>query len=368
MHVVDNFKLSDYGFTILQIETNDVCNMRCSFCPYSLRKNNNTTLPEDLVFNILDSIDPNDEKLEYICFSHFNEPLLDTRIFRFISYAKKNGFKVLIITNGLLFGSKEISESLLDAEPKYIKISFQTISDKTFKTRGATLPFTTYKSNVFNFLKLALDKKCKSEITVDIACNFVNKRGKAIKTALGLEYGDPSVPDSLAEIQPDLMKFLKELHAHDPRFYFDYDGIARTLNKASSNYLDQVGILLANNIRLKIKKFIFGRRLSSFHPVRSGKPCGTRILGIRSDGTVVPCCLSYDDKLILGNIKENSLSSILERNKTLIKLIKDVGGDKLPYSCKVCQGAPTKRGALFLNTLRPLKRKLSGSSNFKEGV
>ena len=40
--------------------------------------------------------------------------------------------------------------------------------------------------------------------------------------------------------------------------------------------------------------------------------CHNQILGILSDGNVLPCCLAYDDSISLGNIKEQKLFDILE--------------------------------------------------------
>ena len=44
--------------------------------------------------NTIDQIDANDEKLDHLCFSQINEPLLDNRFFEVAEYAKKSGFKI----------------------------------------------------------------------------------------------------------------------------------------------------------------------------------------------------------------------------------------------------------------------------------
>ena len=53
-----------------------------------------TKLPTQDIINTIDQIDPNDEKLDHICFSQINEPLLDNRFFEIAEYAKKSGFKI----------------------------------------------------------------------------------------------------------------------------------------------------------------------------------------------------------------------------------------------------------------------------------
>src|SRR3989339_2289752 len=139
--MTEKIRLSDYGFTILQLETRANCNMKCKFCAYPNRKDKTSTLPEEVCMKVIDSLDPSDEKLEYLCLSHYNEPLMDERIFRFITYAKQKNLKILLITNGLLFRTSEMREQLAATEPTYIKISFQTLNTDTFKARGIEYPF-----------------------------------------------------------------------------------------------------------------------------------------------------------------------------------------------------------------------------------
>ena len=79
-------KLSDFGFSILQIETKSNCNMACKFCPYPIREDNKSVMLESDVFKLIDQIDPSDKDFEYVCFSQYNEPLLDANIFKYISY------------------------------------------------------------------------------------------------------------------------------------------------------------------------------------------------------------------------------------------------------------------------------------------
>ena len=348
-------RLSDYGFTILQLETKPVCNMRCEFCAYPKRKKMSSPLTDDVLM-AMDSVDPDDDKLEYVCLSHYNEPLLDSRIFRFITHAKEKGFKTLLITNGLLFYSEKIQNQLSEAEPTYIKISLQTLSEKCFKSRGISYSFEQYIKSIYKFLSLSKNKGCNSEICLDVACNFLTNKKLLMRGSLGLECGDPSVPNSLDEIAKDSIIFLKGLNEYDPDFIFDEKKTTDVLKNASPNYLDQTGIQISDRIKLKIKHFVYGRKLTKFHPVNSGNPCGTRILGVLGDGSVVPCCLSYDGRLVMGNIKNESLYSILNRNKELIRIIKQEGGGKIPRVCKICQGAPTRRGVLFLNTFRKFQK------------
>jgi len=345
-------RLSDYGFSIFEIETQANCNMSCEFCSYPHREDTESRLPENVVFEAIDSVDPKDEKLDYVCFSHYNEPLLDNRIYRFIEHARNRGFRTLLKTNGLLLGSERVRRQLIDAEPTYLKISFQTLNEAFFRTRGVKLPFDKYKKNIFEFLRHSLDRNCPTEITLDFACNFISKRKKLMRRLLGLEYGDPLTPDSIHEIKENLLAFLRELRDFDPRIDFDEKKTTELLDNVVPSYLDQTGISLTDRIKLKVKHFIYLRRLTEFYPVKVGKPCGTKTLGIVSDGAVVPCCFVYDGRLVMGNVKNEPLRSIMNRNHDFISAIKESGGRSLPPVCRKCKGAPTRIGAVILSLIR----------------
>lgn len=53
------------------------------------------------------------------------------------------------------------------------------------------------------------------------------------------------------------------------------------------------------------------------------------------DGTVVPCCLDYNAELKLGNIKDDSLHSIVDKAKWLRDGL--CGKARLPNRCKRCK-------------------------------
>ena len=131
MKTSDSVNILDYGFSILQIETSSVCNMQCKFCPYPLINDKGKILSEDAVFQIIDTL-RFDNRFEYICFSQFNEPLLDERIYDFIRYAKSKHFPVMLVTNGSLFNSRDVINRLIGAAPDLIKLSVQTLNNKIF--------------------------------------------------------------------------------------------------------------------------------------------------------------------------------------------------------------------------------------------
>jgi len=352
-------KLSDYAYSILQIESKTECNMNCSFCPYPVIETKGAELSRDEIYKIIDSVDPKDESLEYICFSQFSEPLLDGRIFDFIKYAKNKGFKVFLATNGLLLDSEEISNNLIEAAPDYIKLSLQILNKDQFqRARGVVRSFELYQKGIFKFLDSCLENNCQSNITVDIACNFLARPELFIRSLLGIERGDSAVSNRI--VKKELGDFLKNLNRHSSKFNYDQREMERFLKKAGPYYYSQDPLVLASNITLKVKQFQYGRRLVDFYPAFKVKNCTVRVVSVLGNGSVVPCCLAFDSKLSLGSIRNESFKDLIQKNSAFIKQIKE--GKDVPDICRKCRGAPTKRGALAISLLRGLKN-LS-----KEGV
>lgn len=354
---------ADYGFSIIQVETFPVCNMNCRFCAYPLKRDKKSFLEDAIVRQILDSIDI-DDRFEYVSLSHFNEPLLDKRIYSFIAYARERKIPVLIITNGLEFASRQTQERLLASSPDCIKISMQNLEGGRFNySRGIKASFESYRDNILDFLCLA--KGLRSRVTIDIGYSGLSRAELMVKSLFGLEAGDPSMPETLDDLRPLVKDFLDELKSKDPSFQFDSKLIASHVRRLTGDYLGQYGFKICGNIDMKFKKFCYGKRLRDFFPLRSGIGCPTRILSIMSSGVVVPCSHAYNDMHDMGNIRQSSLSSILRNNEAFLGGLRS--GRHLNETCSRCLGAPTRRGVLFReaaasavtfrNRLKGLKRK-----------
>ena len=345
--MVEAVNIHKYGYTILQIETMSVCNMMCRFCAYPDRTDKGKTLSERMVYDIIDSLEI-DNAFEYVCFSHFNEPLMDNRIYSFIGYAKKRHNPVLLVTNGLLFRSKDVIDRLIEASPDRIKISLQVLDADLYKgSRGISSSFDEYKRGIIEFVNSA--GGCSSKIVIDLACNFLSAPSIMKSRLLGLEHGDPSIYDSINDLKDKMKLFLMELQSSGGRFRFDPEAFDRHIEKVCKDYSSQDEYRLDTNISMKVKPFLYGKRLADFYPLKKGARCSNRILGILASGSVVPCCLAYGDILSMGNVNDSSLAKILNDSTGLLSRIRQ--GENSPATCRRCLGAPTKRG-VFLKDIR----------------
>lgn len=346
---VEKIKISDFGFDTLQIESTAACNMACSFCPYPLKDDKTSKLNLDDIYSLLDSIDLSDKGFKYVTFSQFNEPLLDRRIFDILKYCKDKSIPVLFITNGLLLNKQHNIDNLLKYGSE-IKISLQVLDSNKHKgARGLNLELERYLKTITNFCLQAKNKK-GINITIDLGCNFNDKKiNYYLKKILGIQVGDPSVPKNLSDTMKifsqyagyfydisdnDYKKTLKELKI--PKKYF------------KPEYLLQDGYKIFSNVSLKIKPFLYGRRISEFYPVNDNFSCDSKILAVLADGNVVPCCLTYDDTISMGKFKNNNLRELLVKSENFLKNLRTNNQEKHDL-CKKCFGEPTRRGATIRN-------------------
>lgn len=100
-------------FKHLDIETYSTCNRRCLTCIRNSHPNRiavqNWFEPHALSLNIISEILKQARNLGFngsVCLSHFNEPLMDTRLVEICEMSKSNGFYTYFHTNGDLLTSK----------------------------------------------------------------------------------------------------------------------------------------------------------------------------------------------------------------------------------------------------------------------
>ena len=358
---MNKIKLSDYGFDTLQIESTAACNMACSFCPYPLKDDKTSKLNIEKIFSLLDQVDLEDEKFKYVTFSQFNEPLLDNRIFEILEYCNKIKFPFLFVTNGLLLNKKKNVENLIKYQSK-IKLSLQVLDSTKHKdARGLDLELDRYVSTVVDFCKSVKDTNV--DLTIDLGCNFnENKFNLNLRKFLGIQTGDPSVPETMDQTMKMFSKFVDYFYdITDEPHKSKLQNLKNYKDFFKKNNYDQEGYKIYDNVTLKLKTFFFGRRISNFHAINDNFACDSKILGILADGNVVPCCLAYEDSISLGNIKNINLKDVLDNGKGFLFNLRSKG-QKKHETCKKCFGEPTFRGAILRNLYNFLPRKIKNST------
>ena len=244
-------------FQKIYLEISNVCNLRCSFCPGTRRKNHVMTEAE--FSSLLPKLRP---YADYLYFHLMGEPLLHPLLERFLSLAGDAGFRVILTTNGTLLPRQQ--ETLLSA-PGLHKVN---ISLHAFEANDLSVPFEDYLDGCFRYGKAAEGKK----LTVFRLWNQggAEERNREILARMELFFPKPWT-ESRRGIRIGEKVFLEYGDKFDWPDLSAPEGSHRV--------------------------FCYGLRDQ---------------IGVLCDGTVVPCCLDHEGDLALGNLFSEDLETILE--------------------------------------------------------
>ena len=245
------------------LEITNICNLSCSFCHKTSRKNHIMTFEEfDFLTNKLIG------KIKYLYFHLMGEPTIHPDLPKFIQTAKSKGFLPIITTNGTLLG--ENGTKILSSSPHKISISLHAPSaNPAFSDK-------TYLENCISFAKNAAKVGCY------IAFRLWNLGSKQ-------ENENEYILQSLKKAFPNEWQDLSKRNGKklDDYIYLEF---AEQFDWPDIN-IEPINIT---------SPFCYGLRDQ---------------IGILCDGTVVPCCLDSDGVINLGNLFEQDLDSILSSKR-----------------------------------------------------
>jgi len=283
----------------LDIELTNRCNFHCLMCPVgtSSIKRKKGFMDRELFHRILDEIQDHRTPLRFI---RWGEPLLHPHILDFLTMAKSAGSLLHINTNGSLL-SEDYMDAFIGIPVDSIKFSFQGVDRRSYR-----------EMRNIDFFDGLLDRiRVLSERRGD-------RRRPYIHVCTSITYETPE----------QVQAFSKRVAP-----YADQISIGRTVLE----HIDIPATRLSEEDRrtlqhLKEQESVVKKRLDC--PEIFDK------LSINWDGTVSACCGDYDNLMLAGDVKQNSLHEIwysdaINRFRRL--LIAD-RHDDLPL-CRFCYDA-----------------------------
>lgn len=261
-------------FKKIYIETTNICNLSCNFCPKTSREYSFMRKEDfEIVINKIKGY------TNYIYLHLMGEPFLNKNLEDFLRIAKSSDIKVNITSNGTLINN--VKEILLkDNYPRQINLSLHS-----FEANDNNLDFNEYIKSVLNFINEANKK-------TDIICSLRlwNIDSEELKADNNLNIKILKLIEDILELDLDLKEELKnknQLKLKD-RVY---------LNMAEKfSWPDSKIELISDDV------FCYGLRDH---------------VGILVDGTVVPCCLDSDGNIPLGNIFKEDFKDIIESERAV---------------------------------------------------
>ena len=246
-------KITKTKFKFIYLEITNSCNLNCYFCPSSTLNTHEFIRVKDVQKYILDLKNYTDTFYLHI----LGEPLMHPNFEEIVELCNKNNLKVRVTTNGTLIS----------------KYNFQNINISKFNiSLQSLINFSTdYVDKYFNNLKEMLEQ--------------VHDK---------LENGNLGI---------------------DLRLWNDKNNInVQKLNKLIMDYLDKiVQIDKYQNVRVSTEdEFTWPNELDACNSNVVKCLGGKTHLGVHVNGDVVLCCLDYQSKTKIGNLKSQSLKEILD--------------------------------------------------------
>ena len=160
----------------LMLQTISFCNGKCIICPYTEVHNkfNQGLMHYTLLKKIIKECKKQQE-LSFIGFTLQNEPLLDTRLLKFIQFIKNElpDVGISLVTNGILLSS-ELSKKLILNGLDEICISLHGVTEKTYTKISPGHSSDQVIQNVITFFKLNEQYNGNVKISVSIVKNKIN--------------------------------------------------------------------------------------------------------------------------------------------------------------------------------------------------
>ncbi|MDO8140143.1 MAG: radical SAM protein [Candidatus Brocadiales bacterium] len=252
----------------LNIEPTNYCNLSCSMCPRELNRPFGY-MDINLFRKIIDESILYGKRL-IITTNKDGEPLLHPELPQMIKYAKdkKAAYKINFYTNGILLSeakSLELIKSGLDT----IHISIDAFTKETYKKIKNSQKFEVVEENVKGLVNLKEKHYSKTPLVIV----------KIIRT-----------PDTQDEIKPFINKWKGIADFVEIGEFHTWNGTLDGSNRFTPNNLSK-------GITRYPCTFLW------YNPV------------ILWDGRVTTCCVDYQGKGVIGDIKEESLANIWQGNR-----------------------------------------------------
>lgn len=247
-------------FNKIYLEISNVCNLQCSFCPGTKRRQK--VMSEAEFAELLPKLRPYSD---YLYFHLMGEPLCHPCLERFLELAAEAQFKVILTTNGTLLTRQQ---EVLLASPALHKVN---ISLHAFEANDLKVSFEKYLQDCFSFGKAAEGKKL-------VVYRLWNQGGQDTRNG--------QIQSLLEATFPKPWKDGRKGIAIGDHIFLEYGDKFDWPDLTACDGGEQV--------------FCYGLRDQ---------------IGVLCDGTVVPCCLDHEGDLALGNLFEQDLEEILNTDR-----------------------------------------------------
>jgi organic radical activating enzyme len=333
---------SEPRFRLIYLELTNACNFTCDYCPIDQQTRKKVSMSREFACRIIDEIA--DNNLTYFLTFHLmGEPYLHKDLAFLTGYAETRGLRVRLLTNGSLLEAKR-NEALFSNNLSRLEVGFRTPNDTSFalRLRGGSLTLADYVKRVEGLIEDKFRTNAKTELCIKL---FIRSFAAMAAMADSCEHLT-SEEDNLAmarHFQIHTMAMARK-YGHDTA---EWD--ARPVRVIDGEYPIYDGIYVGFS---RIQDFWIREQKkpasTGFRAVVGGCSAGFRQdFGILASGEVTTCCVDYDGKNVIGDLKAQSLMSVLDSAEAKrIKRSLEFFIPPKPF-CRECLGGPTLQSSLL---------------------
>jgi radical SAM protein with 4Fe4S-binding SPASM domain len=255
-------------FAIFQIELTNRCPFKCVMCA---RTHAMTRGQGDMTFDIFRCvIDEFVTVNAAYAGSHevwmhgFGESTLHPQLAEFVTYATDRGVNACLSVNPIML-TPAVGRALLEARPGMLFLSLDGHNDETFeKIRGLPSAYEQSKSRLLDFIAIKQAMRSQTRLVLSMINFKLNEASIA------------AAADEWRKVEGLEQVLLKPFTV--------WDGSVADVNV------------------FRQRQFERGPKVTCTYPFEKMTICW--------NGNVVPCCYDYDEKYVLGNVREQSLADI----------------------------------------------------------
>ncbi len=245
------------------IENTNACNLRCITCPHSKMKRSVGFMDEELYQKIIDECVQ--FKVRHVSIGGFGEPLLDSSLIDKVRYAKYGVEYLSTITNGIPL-TQELGRELVKSGLDLLRVSIDAATSDTYTKVRPPGKLEVVEENLIRFIEFWEQQKKRKPL---VEVRFV------------------PTPENIHEIA----HFKKKWKVAD-----------RVVIEFTSSWTGSVNTDTTAIRNPKLAQ-------------REACPLLWATLNISWDGKIPLCCLDYENEVVLGDAREESIGEVWGNEK-----------------------------------------------------
>ncbi len=259
---------------LIYLDPSSRCNFKCSFCPSGYNElmseagYERSIMNLDLFKKFINDLKEFNQPIKVLRMNKIGEPFLNKNLHQMISYAKESGAVQFIdlATNASLF-SKDKLRDIIHAGIDRLNISIEGVNKAQYQEYAKiNIDFDKLVENI----QWLYQNKNQCEINIKIPADYINESEKQDFFSIFGDYCDRIFIENLSPIWP----------------YFDIEEHSGIPIRNNKGQYDQ------ELIEKEVCTYIFYS------------------VAVNADGTVSACCPDWQQKLIVGDIKNESFYKI----------------------------------------------------------